>query len=158
MLAPAMRGRVEGYILDARKIDVVNGEAFDPIIFETSRSERLQEIYFEQGTTRAFTAIYGWHFYCVAVDIISRKKEWSVSEAWWKESARLMRKNGIDPGYDWHEKDRPHGQFHGIKKSPSDLSRTLYFGTAHWQGMKPFTDSAEHHAGLERVWRKIGAM
>ena len=157
-LAPKMQDRVYMLMHDWNKILTVNGELFDPIVFETARPERLQEIYFQQGTTRAATAIYGWHFYGLAIDVISQRKKWSVKETWWQTLARTMRANKIDPGYDWFNKDEPHGQFGGLKKSPSDLARTLYFGTPRWYGMKPFTDPEQHRQGLERVWRAVGAM
>lgn len=157
-LAPKMQDRVHSFQLDCTKFATVNGEIFDPVIFETARPERLQEIYFEQGTTRAPTAIYGWHFFGLAIDVISKRKEWSVKHTWWAFMAGIMRRNKIDPGFDWLKKDEPHGQFGGLKKSPSDLARTLYFGTSHWLKMHPFTDPAEHRQGLERVWRAVGAM
>lgn len=157
-LAPKMQDRVLILIHDCKKISTVNGEVFDPIVFETARPQRLQEIYYQQGTTNAPTAIYGWHFYGLAIDVISKSKQWSVKPTWWAMLARLMRMNKIDPGYDWFKKDEPHGQFGGLKKSPSDLARTLYFGTPYWNDMRPFTDPAAHRQGLERVWRAVGAM
>lgn len=157
-LAPVMRDRVIRMQQDWKKIATINGELFDPVVFETARPERLQQIYFQQGTTKAPTAIYGWHFYGLAIDVISKSKEWSVKNTWWSTLARTMRMNKIDPGYDWIKKDEPHGQFGGLKKSPSDRARLLYFGTPNWEGMHPFTDPAEHRAGLERVWRAVGAM
>lgn len=158
-LAPTMRARVEDYLQETKTIKTVNGEKFDPIVFETARVDELQRIYYEQGTTKAPTAIYGWHFYWLAIDVISASKEWAVSEAWWKLNADLMRRHGIDPGYDWKEKDRPHGQFGTLHKSPSDVARTLYFGTAYWQGMKTFApDDPRHLRGLKRVWQAVKAM
>jgi hypothetical protein len=157
-LAPLMKARSLAFLEDCKKVTIVNTERFDPIIFETRRPERLQEIYFQQGTTHAPTALYGWHFYGLAIDVISRSKEWDVRSSWWKLMADFMRRNSIDPGHDWLDPDDPHGQLHGLKKSPSDIARQLYFGTAKWAGMLPFTDPSEHQAGLERVWRAVGAM
>lgn len=158
-LAPLMRTRVDNYLDDAATIKTVNGERFDPYVFETARVDELQRIYFEQGTTKAPTAIYGWHFFWLAIDVISRSKEWAVSTAWWKTNASLMRKHGIDPGFDWVHPDEPHGQFGTLKKSPSDLARTLYFGTPKWQGMDTFAlDDPRHMKGLQRVWTAVGAM
>jgi hypothetical protein len=158
-LAPIMRARTEDYLEDAVRIKTVNGEIFDPIVFETARVDELQQIYFDQGTTKAATAIYGWHFYGLAIDVISKSKEWSVKTSWWRANAALMRAHGIDPGFDWNNPDEPHGQFGTLRKSPSDLARTLYFGTAHWQGMKTFApDDPRHMRGLRRVWKAVGAM
>ena len=156
-LAPRFQERVSEYLFDAKKITTVNGEVFDPIVFETSRVDALQQIYFEQGTTKARTAIYGWHFFGLAIDVISRSKEWKVKETWWEANAKLMEKHGIDPGRRWNSPDDPHGQFGTLKKSPSDTARSLYFGTPHWQGMRTFTD-ARHLEGLKRVWKAVGAM
>lgn len=158
-LAPSMKARVEAYLEDAKKIKTVNGEVFDPIVFETARVDELQQIYYEQGTTDAPTALYGWHFYELAIDVISKSKGWSVSYAWWKTNASLMRQHGIDPGFDWHKQDLPHGQFGTLKKSPSDLARTLYFGTPKWHDLTiPSPDSGAHYEGLRRVWKAVGAL
>jgi hypothetical protein len=157
-LAPVFRARIEAMMPDTKKISTVNGELFDPIVFETARVDALQRIYYEQGSTNAPSALYGWHFYGLAADWISKSKEWSVRQSWWKLLAQYMRKYRIDPGLDWVHPDDPHGQFGGLKKSPSDRARMLYFGTNNWAGMTPFTDPAEHRAGLERVWRAVGAM
>lgn len=158
-LAPMMRKRVEAYLEEAAKTKMVGKEVFDPIVFETARVDELQRIYFQQGTTKAATAIYGWHFYWLAIDTISKSKEWSVSKRWWSYNADLMRNHGIDPGFDWNNPDEPHGQFGTVGKSPSDLARTLYFGTPHWQGMQTFpVDDPRHMRGLQRVWKAVGAI
>lgn len=156
-LAPKMQLRVQAFLTEAITVGSVNGEAFDPLVFETARVDALQQIYFDQGTTKARTAIYGWHFYGLAVDIISATKEWSVKASWWERMAELMEKHGIDPGLRWNNPDDPHGQFGTLKKSPSDTARALYFGTPQWQGMKTFTD-ARHAMGLRRVWHAVGAL
>lgn len=156
-LAPKMQDRVNAMLADAKKIASVDGERFDPIVFETARVDELQRIYYRQGTTKAYSAIYGWHFYGLAVDFISKSQEWSVSGAWWETLAKLMEKHGIDPGRRWKHPDDPHGQFGTLKPSPSDLSRTLYFGTPHWAGLETFTDE-RHEQGLRRVWKAVGAV
>lgn len=161
VLAPGMIIRVNGYLRDAAQYKIVPGtdEVYDPMVFETARTDELQRIYYEQGTTNAPTAIYGWHFYCLAIDTISRSKEWSVSQKWWRFNASLMRRNGIDPGYDWRKQDEPHGQFGTLKASPSDVARALYFGTPHWNGMSTFApDDPRHLQGLKRVWEAVKAI
>jgi hypothetical protein len=157
-LAPGMRARVLAYMEEAKGIKLVRLEKFDPIIFETARVDELQRIYYEQGTTNAPTAIYGWHFYELAIDVVSESKGWSVSQAWWRLNASLMRKHDIDPGLDWKKPDEPHGQFGTLKASPSDIARTLYFGTPNWRGMKTFaSDDPRHITGLMKVWKAVGA-
>lgn len=158
-LAPGMQARTKAYLEDARKVKTINGEVFDPVVFETARVDELQQIYYEQGTTNAPTAIYGWHFYCLAIDVISASKGWSVSTAWWRFNASLMRRHGIDPGFDWHKPDEPHGQFGTLKPSPSDIARTLYFGTPNWHGKKTYpVDDPRHMIGLRKVWMAVGAL
>lgn len=158
-LAPGMEARVKAYLADAAKVRTIDGETFDPIVFETARTDELQRIYFSQGTTNAPTAIYGWHFFCLAIDVISKSKGWSVSQSWWRLNASLMRRNGIDPGFDWRKPDEPHGQFGTLKVSPSDVARTLYFGTPNWHSMKTFEpDDPRHMIGLRKVWRAVGAL
>lgn len=160
-LAPVMKARVLAMQEDMKGTThiLVNGKEylFDPILFETERKDALQRIYYKQGSTNAPSAIYGWHFYRVATDWISASMEWSVPQKWWDTLANFMGKHGIDPGNAWIHPDHPHGQLGGLKKSPSDISRETYFGSKHWQGMKPF-EGAEHEAALLRVWKIIGAV
>lgn len=160
-LSPVMKARVLAMQEDMKSVTHIKvgniDYKFDPILFETERKDALQRIYFQQGSTDAPSAIYGWHFFRVATDWISASMEWSVPPEWWDKLAEFMRKHGIDPGNDWNEPDHPHGQLHGIKKSPSDLTREAYFGGKHWQGMKPF-EGAAHEAALLRVWKIIGAV
>lgn len=155
-LAPQMQTRVQAFLADAADVGTVNGEVFDPVVFETARVDALQQIYYDQGTTKARTAIYGWHFYGLALDVISASQEWSVKSSWWERMAVLMEKHGIDPGRRWTTPDDPHGQFGTLKKSPSDAARALYFGTAQWQGLATYTDD-RHLEGLRRVWHAVGA-
>ncbi len=160
-LSPVMKARVLAIQEDMKGTTsiTVNGKdyAFDPILFETERKDTLQKIYYKQGTTRALSAIYGWHFYRVATDWISASMEWSVPQEWWDTLANFMGDHGIDPGNAWNEPDHPHGQLGGLKKSPSDLTRQTYFNTTHWQGL-PLFNGPEHEAALLRVWRIIGAV
>ena len=156
-LAPKMQTYVAACLAECRTVGLVNGQLFDPIVFETIRTDALQRIYFNQGTTKAPTAIYGWHFYGLAVDVISASREWSVTPAWWTKLAEIMERHGLDAGHRWTRPDDPHGQFGTVKGSPSDLARTLYFGTPHWQTLSTY-DGAAHTAGLRRVWEDVGAL
>ena len=158
-LAPIMLDRVNAMMADAKKIATINGEVFDPIVFETDRLDELQQIYYEQGTTNAPTAIYGWHFYGLAIDVISKSKGWDVKNTWWNTLANLAVKHNLKSGHFWHRKDSPHIYFGSLKDSPSDLARTLYFGTPAWRGMSVFPDqSPQDIKGLHKVWTAVGAM
>jgi len=158
-LAPMMKERVEALLEDAKKIGSINGELFDPIVFETDRVDELQRIYYEQGTTNAPTAIYGWHFFGLATDMISKSKKWSVKDSWWRALGKLAERNGLKSGYFWKRKDSPHIYFGTLKDSPSDIARTLYFSTPNWRGVKVFPDqSPEDITGLHKVWKAVGAM
>lgn len=156
--APLFKIKLLKLMEECKKIGTLKGgELFDPIIFETERVDALQQIYFEQGTTKARLAIYGWHFYRLAADIISLSREWKVSELWWRTLAEQAEKVGLQSGYRWKSKDEPHVYLGGIKDSPSDLTRNAYFNTANWHG-KPVLTGAEHEAGLLRVWKITGAL
>lgn len=156
LLAPKMREAVLALLEDAKSVGDVGGVPFDPDVFETWRPDELQRIYFQQGTTKASTAIYGWHFFGLAVDIISTSREWSVPEAWWQTLAHLAQKHGLDAGYHWKHPDKPHLQWGYCKPSPSDAARELYFGTPDWKG-KPVLESDAHRRGLARVWSAVSA-
>lgn len=139
---------------------------FDPIIFETWRANELQAIYFSQGTTKARTALYGWHFYGLAVDIISKSMEWSVPNKWWEQLAKLAESRGLRSGRRWKKKvagsyvsnpDNPHIYPGNLKSSPSNEARRLYFGTTNWHGLAPYTGDA-HLEGLLRVWKAVRAI
>jgi hypothetical protein len=160
-LSPVMKERVLALQEDIKNMTHITvgkkDYVFDPILFETERKDALQRIYFKQGSTHAPSAIYGWHFFRVATDWISASMEWTVPQAWWDTLGNYMKKHGIDPGNDWNDPDHPHGQLHGLKKSPSDLTRVAYFDTKHWQSLKPF-EGSQHEAALLRVWKIIGAV
>jgi hypothetical protein len=157
--APLFKVRLLKMMEDCKKVGTLkNGELFDPIIFETERVDELQKIYFQQGTTKAPTAIYAWHFYRLAADIISLSKEWKVSDSWWKKLAEIAEDNGLQSGYRWVNKDEPHVYFGGIKKSPSDLTRNAYFGNTTWRTNPKVYDGAKHEEALLRVWKITGAL
>jgi hypothetical protein len=122
----------------------------DAIVYESLRSDELQKLYFARGrteippnytVTNVPTAQYGWHFYGLAVDIISKSKRWGAGEKWNLQVAALMRAQGLDAGMDWPHPDVPHYQWGKCKRSPSSYARSLY---------------AE--GGALAVWKEVGAI
>lgn len=120
-------------------------QGVDAYVYEATRSDELEEIYFQLGTTKAPNAKYSWHGYGLAVDVISRAKGW---DAWndpaWSFAVRnaFVNQEGCEWGGAWVSfPDTPHFQFGGMKASPSDEARALLA-----QG------------GVEAVWQAVGAV
>jgi len=121
---------------------------YDPVVYEAKRSDELQRYYYAQGRTRpgtivtyAESAMYSWHFFGLAVDVISRAKEWGFSSEWIHGVSTILKAQGLDWGGDWTRKDLPHFQWGTLKSAPSDRARQLYA-----QG------------GLIRVWQEVNAV
>lgn len=150
-MPPAMRAAVEAALREC------NDERLDAVVYESHRSEELQAIYWSRGrkqkadgtweivdpdavVTRADSAQHGWHFFWLAVDVISASKRWSVSPEWRSRVTAIFKKHGLDAGADWPHPDEPHYQWGECRQSPSDRARKLY---------------AE--GGVEAVWRAVGA-
>lgn len=165
-LAPRMKDRVVAALEDCVGQTVImslpSGRAveiaLDAMVYETERSDELQQIYYAQGTTNAKTARHGWHFFGLAVDVISREYEWFTgrsavrmfsdrkdrdfaAEAWFSAVAASFKGQGCDWGGDWRSPDMPHFQFGGLRASPSDRARALF-----------------DEGGREAVWLEVGAV
>ena len=149
-LAPKMRLAVEAGLDECRAVGL------DPIVWESCRSQALQEFYYQRGRppTREFPrpvtwardAMRVWHFYGLAVDVISQEHHWfALTEAlthgltggaldavkrarerqrdlWFSSVAEIMQKHGLDWGGHWQRQDTPHFQFGTLRPSPSQLS------------------------------------
>jgi hypothetical protein len=144
VLAPAMRWAVEAAIKEC------NDERLDAIVYESVRSDELQHIYYQRGrtvvpphetVTNVASAQYGWHFFGLAVDVISASKRWSVTDAWRHQVTEIFKRHGLSAGAEWPHPDEPHYQWGKCRRSPSDWCRELYA-----QG------------GLEAVWKEVGAL
>ena len=143
VLAPKFRIAVE------RAIRAANEKGLDAIVYETYRSQQLQEAYYARGRTQvppvstvtnARSNLYSWHGYGLAVDVISKAKQWDVSPAWYEGVAACFRAEGCRWGGEWRMKDLPHFQWGPCKPSPSDVARQLYAT-----------------GGLQAVWDAVGA-
>ena len=120
----------------------------DAVVHEAVRADDLQRHYYAQGRTRpgavvtyAASALYSWHGYGLAVDIISASKAWGFSSQWINAVAAIMEARGLDWGGRWKRQDLPHFQFGTLKPSPSDRARELL-----------------RTGGREAVWREVGAL
>lgn len=159
LLAPKFKEAVEKALdeLDGRSIRVGTVVVpLDVVVFETARTNELQQIYYSQGTTKAKTAENSWHFYGLAIDIISRYYEWfdnaNARRIWPKEEDRFeaarnwflaagafFEEQGCRLGAKWKHPDMPHIQWGKCRDTP-DKAPEIY-----------------HEHGLEAVWKAVGA-
>lgn len=144
-LAPLFRKAVQKSLVEC------SDEGLDAIVYESLRSDELQQLYFRRGrpptpeypetVTNAPTAQYGWHFFGLGVDVISASKRWSAGDEWNRQVATIFRVNGCSAGQDWPHPDVPHYQWGKCRRSPSSEARALYA-----QG------------GNAAVWAAVGAI
>jgi hypothetical protein len=146
LLAPAFGRAVAAAIAECN--DSTN--ALDAMVHETYRSNELQAVYFQRGrsvkppmatVTNAQNNLYSWHGYGLAVDVIHRTKQWSVSSDWFERVSVIFKKHGCKWGGDWTTKDLPHFQWGLCKASPSDYARELI-----------------RTGGVLAVWEAVGAI
>lgn len=142
LLAPVMAART------GEALNRCHRKGFDAIVYETRRSAELQAYYYAQGRTRpgiivtnVSNPLYGWHYYGLAIDVISKKHQWSYPPGWLEGVSQIFEDCGLDWGGRWRRPDLPHYQFKGLKSSPSDRARELL-----------------REGGLEAVWRAVGAI
>lgn len=144
-LAPQFRVAVE------KAIEQCNAIGLDAYVYEAHRSEELQAAYYERGrtvkppdkpVTNAKSALYSWHIFGLAVDVISRAHGWNPpgGEGWFERVAAIFDANGCRWGGHWKQRDLPHFQWRLCKPSPSDEARRLY-----------------HEGGVRAVWDAVGA-
>jgi peptidoglycan L-alanyl-D-glutamate endopeptidase CwlK len=128
VLAPKFRDAVNAAIAEctARKLDA--------IVYETYRSLELQAHYYERGrtiipprdtVTNAPTNLFSWHGFGLAVDVISKSKQWGAGDQWFADVAECFREQGCRWGGEWKKPDLPHFQWGLCRPSPSDLAREL---------------------------------
>jgi peptidoglycan L-alanyl-D-glutamate endopeptidase CwlK len=131
-------------------LDECNRNGLDAFVYEAYRSQELQALYYARGrtvkppatpVTNASSNLYSWHGYGLAVDVISRSREWSVPDAWYRSVSEIFIRSGCRWGGGWTRPDLPHFQWGHCRPSPSDLAREIM--------------GAE---GKEGVWREVGAL
>lgn len=91
--------------------------------------------------TNAKSPLWSWHFYLLAVDIVSSDKEDNAPSSYYRLLRDMCRAHGLGSGMDWPDfTDPPHVQMGGMKRGPSDAARWLYAT-----------------GGRSAVWRAVGA-
>jgi peptidoglycan L-alanyl-D-glutamate endopeptidase CwlK len=142
-LAPRFRAAVQSALVDCA------AAGYDAMVYEALRSQQLQAIYYARGrsvmppptpVTNAQSNLYSWHGFGLAVDVISRSRQWNQPESWFKAVADIFKKYGCAWGGDWTQADLPHMQWGRCKPSPSDLARELI-----------------GKQGMQAVWQAVGA-
>lgn len=135
-LAPAVQRALAGALNECAR----NG--LDAYVYEGIRDQATQTEYYRRGASKAKRAESSWHFYGLAVDVISKKRGWSVTRLWRRSVTDIFKKHGFDWGGDWKTfVDEPHYQWGTLRASPSPRARQLY-----------------RAGGLEAVWREVGAL
>lgn len=131
------------------KLELILNELDNVRVFETLRTEERQQYLYGFGrdyddgrgaVTAAKTAMGGWHFYGLAVDIVQDDNTpWTAPAAFWQELGISAEKHGCVWGGRWQRVDLPHVQMAGIPASPGKRIRDAYIS-----------------GGLENVWRDLG--
>ena len=148
-------------LVSAVKLVVADLEAwgYDPLVFETIRTQERQAFLhgfsrqYDDGrgrVTNSHDADESWHFYGLAVDIVSQSRYWNAPRDFWRTLGLAAQRHGLRWGADWdHDgdtgderfKDFPHVQWGPpMRRSPSAAARRLY-----------------DIGGRPRVWREVGA-
>lgn len=153
-LAPKFRAKVE------RAIARMRAAGYDAMVYETTRTRERQLFLYGFGrlyddgrgiVTHSRTADDTWHFYGLAVDIVSASKLWDASDSFWRTLEGIAEEEGLTSGSDWDRdrttaerfKDAPHVQWFtpGMRRSPSDNAAIL----------------ARKDGGVVNVWTLLGA-
>ncbi len=143
LLAPKFRLAVVAALSDA------NATGLDAYVFESARSHELAVEYYARGrtvippkgkVTNAPDETYSWHGYGLAVDIISKSKDWNRPASWFAKVAEHFKAHGCKWGGDWHMQDLPHMQWGLCKPSPSSEARRIL-----------------REEGMQAVWNAVGA-
>jgi hypothetical protein len=69
--------------------------------------------------TNAKDASKSMHGYGLAVDIISKSKQWDAPPSFWNALATTAEKHGLVAGLRWKMKDSPHIQWAGVPVTPT---------------------------------------
>lgn len=147
----------------ARTLHAMHLDGFDPVVFETLRTDERQSFLFGFGrayddgrgvVTHSRTADRTWHKYGLAADVISHRYRWDASAAFWQALGDHARAEGLRWGFDWDMDgvpttadpderfaDRPHVQWgKPMLRSPSPRAAELF-----------------RAGGVEAVWQEVGA-
>lgn len=118
--------------------------------FETLRTPERQRFLYGFGrdyddgrgkVTNAQTALYSFHGYGLAVDIVEKDATpWDAPIGFWNAIGEAAEKHGLTWGGRWRTPDLPHVQWGKCPKSPSAADRALF-----------------ESGGMRAVWQKYGA-
>jgi peptidoglycan L-alanyl-D-glutamate endopeptidase CwlK len=128
LVAPKFAVAVQNALRDA------NAAGMDAYVYESLRSHELAVLYYARGrtiipphqtVTNATDEKNSWHGFGLAVDCISKSKQWNQPESWFKDLSVHFARYGCKWGGDWKQKDLPHFQWGLCKPSPSSVARNL---------------------------------
>lgn len=129
-----------------RGVQAARADGLDPVVVEAFRSDARQRWLYAQGrerpgdvVTNARSALYSWHGYGLAVDVVSAQAGWDDTR-FFHRLAPYLHAAGCDWGGDWSTPDLPHFQWGRCKASPSAVARALY-----------------QTGGVAAVWRAVHA-
>ncbi|MDB4915091.1 MAG: hypothetical protein JWM95_2735 [Gemmatimonadetes bacterium] len=145
-LAPRFRVQVLAILGDMLR------EGHDPLIVESMRSDDRQRFLYGFGrdyddgrgiVTNSAEGKNSWHFYGLAVDVVSRSRLWKAPPEFWSALGASAARRELTWGGNWPNfPDKPHVQF---------PSRGLSSPTSH---IIELYDSG----GLVSVWTELSAL
>jgi peptidoglycan L-alanyl-D-glutamate endopeptidase CwlK len=156
-LAPLFRSAVE------RSLEQCAARGLDAYVYEAYRTPELQAEYYARGRTKRppFTTVTNapdnlnsWHGYGLAVDVISRSRQWNAGRDWFAEIAEVFKANECRWGGDWKQADLPHFQWHLCMASPSAEARRLITSQgalAVWRAVRAVADELPARAAQVAV-------
>ena len=123
----------------------------DAVVAEAFRSDERQRFLYGFGreyddgrgiVTQAADGRKSWHRYGLAVDIISKSRQWDAHPGFWLDLRNCARILLLTSGYDWTHRDMPHVQWwcDGMHVTPSDHA---------WELLTT--------EGVQAVWREVHA-
>jgi hypothetical protein len=100
LLEPVTRAAVQNIIKDAAN------QGLELMVFETYRSQELQEIYYEKGVTQLqHVGVHHYGLACDIVKVVNGQPNWDGSYDFLQG---LANKYNLVWGGDWGEPDQPH--------------------------------------------------
>jgi hypothetical protein len=145
-LAPKFRAKVEELLTQ------LTAKGWDPVVAESVRSNARQQYLYGFGrqydddrgiVTNSQDGDETWHHFGLAVDIISKSKQWDAPPRFWNDLGATAIALGLSWGGLWVSfADRPHVQ-HGppMRQSPSPRAARLLAD-----------------GGMEAVWKEVQAI
>lgn len=135
-----------------RVIGAMHAKGCDATIAESLRTNERQAFLYGFGreyddgrgiVTNAHDGFTSWHFYGLAVDIISSSQQWDAPARFWQMLGAIALHEGLAWGGAWPTfPDKPHVQWGPpMRRSPSIRAKELYL-----------------NGGVEAVWHAVEAV